>query len=120
VSIAVADKLNDQTLAQTIYADISRSDNVSDDLRLTAIKKLVDQQVLADIAKSNMFAPLRKAAVENMTDHSVLIEIINGDKDIYSCSWVESINEGDDYFSAAKNNSLDLRKTASKRLADLR
>ena len=119
LGVAVAKKLSDDNLAQTIFSNVALNDKVSDGLRVEAIKMLTDQIVLADIAQGNSFGTLRKVAIERLTDQSILSNIVNGETKNFVCSWQETVNEGNDYWSSAKEHTLDLRDIARKRLVEL-
>ena len=56
VSMAVADKLNDQTLAQNIYAYFA----------MTAANSLTDKALLADVAKNAKDITVRSAAAKRL------------------------------------------------------
>jgi hypothetical protein len=48
---------------------------------LRAVEKITDQNVFADIAKSDSDSDVREAAVEKLTDQSLLIDIAKNDSD---------------------------------------
>jgi len=50
-------------------------------VRQAAVKKLTDQNVLAEVAKNDSDGDVRQAAVEKLTDRNVLAEVAKNDSD---------------------------------------
>ena len=70
-----AGKLSDKVFAQEIFAAIAKSHDYWIISRLVAIRSLVDQTLLADIAKSDEDGDARLAAAEGLSDKVLAQEI---------------------------------------------
>lgn len=70
VRVAAAEKLVDDALAQATYADVSNTPWDEQDIRVAAVKKLVEQTALAAVAESDTFWGLRLAAAEKLTNQA--------------------------------------------------
>jgi len=98
---------------QSILADIAKNDTDSD-VRKTAVNKLTDQSILADIAKNDTDSDVRKTAVYQLTDQSILADIAKNasDSDVRKTA-VYQLTDQSILADIAKNASdSDVRKTA--------
>ena len=80
IRFKAAKKLDDKVLAQEIYSQIVKYDELDDGKRKKIVKKLTDQTALAYIAKlpttlSSEIWKLRNLALEKITDPSILSDI---------------------------------------------
>jgi len=80
IRLRAADRLNDQQIAQSVYIAIAKN-APSVFVRVHAAKKIVDQKTLYEIAKTDTEPDVQKAAVENMTDQNLLLDLFNSTKD---------------------------------------
>ena len=91
-------------------------------VRKLAIERLSDQKKLADIAKENKGcwidgnSNVRKAAIEKLTDLTILNRIANSpDSEYYVCKWM--VGDGG---LALRIKTVDLRDVAHNRVLELR
>ncbi len=71
VRIAAANRLNDKSLAQSVFADIIRNDEVIEsfaDARKEAVEHITDQTLLEKVAKNDDDIDVRIAAAEKIND----------------------------------------------------
>ena len=139
--LAAAQKLTDQAMAQAIYTEIVKTDLahwkgdycVMRDVQRSAIEKLTDQAVLAEVAQSD--PSLREAAAERLTDRvlaqSFLAQIVKAaSNNKGSAHWIPSagvsygptlakITDQAILADVAKNAvDEDLRLAAAERITD--
>ena len=79
--LRAAGKLADQALAQTVYADLVKSSQINRSWHKSAVEKLTDQTLLADIARNASSALVRAEAVRKLTDPAVLAGIAESDRE---------------------------------------
>jgi len=82
VRLAIIAKFPDPAQRQAKIHYIARYDEKEDN-RLAAIEKLTDQSVLTDIAKHDQASKVRAAAIKMLTDQSLLADIAKHDKAEY-------------------------------------
>lgn len=70
-------ELNEQY--QELFANFAKKRDEQDYVRLTAVKKLTNQILLADVAKNANLWKVRKAAIEKLTDQRLLAEVAKDD-----------------------------------------
>lgn len=78
VSMAAIEKLNDQSLLAKVAAECKDNDDI---VRAAAVRKLKDQKLLAKFAVESQGARTRKAAVQGLTDRTVLATVAAADND---------------------------------------
>jgi len=78
-----------EQLEQKRLAEIAKNDDAGIN-RIAAVEKLTDKTVLADIAQNDSYHAVRKKAVEKLTDQTVLAEIAQNAS--YSDVRMEAIN----------------------------
>jgi hypothetical protein len=76
--IASANPVNNKN--QKIFAELAKNDE-NFNVRLEAVKKLIDQGTLAFVAKNEEYSYVREIAVRKITDQAVLAEVAKSDKD---------------------------------------
>ena len=74
---AAFNKINDQN----IFEDIVRQNNSKCNFRKEAVSKLMNQNILTEIAKTDIDRYVRLAAIKNLTEKNVLEDIAGNDKD---------------------------------------
>lgn len=113
--------LSDQT-EQPVLADIAKNFSFLP-LRKKAVEMLTDQTSLAEIAKKNYYlgGKICEAAVKKLTDKTVLDEIMNGTESEYTRVYTEVCTRENNGAVVYGFNSIriDLRKTARERIAEL-
>ena len=115
--------LMDQSLNCFVQTHADQASYKSDQVcnfRLAAVRKLTDQNVLADIAKNEKYSDVRKAAVEQLTDQIELATIAKNDIDIYiRKAAVEKLTDQNVLADVAKNDTdSTVRKAAVEKLTD--
>jgi hypothetical protein len=78
VQMAAAEKLVDQTVAQSVFTSLAKNCEDSD-VRKAAVKKLIDpdQEFIAAIAKAGgVHMELRMAALDKLTDQELLAKVV--------------------------------------------
>ena len=124
VRVAAAEKLVDHVLAQAAYAEVAKTSGEDLDVRLAAIRRLVDQTALAEIAESDTFWSLRLAAAEQLTDAAAAQVVYaeeartNSDRDVRWAALARLTDQTAlaDVAKAAKYD--EVRRAAVRRLTD--
>jgi hypothetical protein len=84
----------------------------------TALEKITDQRVLADIAENDTVAEVRKAVIKNLNDQKALADIIKNDADSFvRIAAIEKVTDQKVLADVAKNEIIDsVREAAQAKL----
>ena len=104
---------------QDLLADIAKTDSDSD-VRCVAVKNLTNQDALAEIAKTDKYYWVRKTAVEKITGQVVLAEIVKTDKnDSVRAAAFEKLTDQNVLAEVAKNaKNWQVRAVALEKVTD--
>ena len=104
---------------QNVLIDIAKNDEKWN-VRWKAVEKITDQSVLADIAKKDEDSSVRKAALHNITDQNVLADIAKNDNyRIVRETDLEKITDQSALIDIAKNaKNFKIRKMAVEKITD--
>jgi hypothetical protein len=80
---------------QNVLADIAKSNTAHEDIRIAAVEKITDQNVLADIAKIryNFLYKLRNTAAEKLTEPKILVDVIKSCNESVGLLLLEKITD---------------------------
>jgi len=125
VRLAAAEKVTDQALMQTVYADIWENNNVngSEALRREAFNKITNQHILADIANrmNNFTFNWGVAAVGRLTEQSLIADVAkNAKNESVRIRAIENLNDKTILTSIAEHGVHVMeRRTAQARMESL-
>ncbi len=93
VSVTIREKSVKKITDQNLIADIAQNIYISESIRKMVVNEIADPNILTEIAKGHDYKSIRIAAIDKITDQDVLFDIVSNEHSEEILAAVEKITE---------------------------